>query len=74
MGDFGHPPFFVNKHFLYMKSYYEFWAKRFMKDGLKAIKLIIGLGLAFSFGYSVNLPIGILFFGWVLVESLLDKN
>ncbi len=56
------------------RSYYEFWAKRFMKDGLKAIKVIIGLGLAFSLGYSVNLPIGILFFGWVLVESLLDKN
>ncbi len=56
------------------KNYYEFWAKRFMKDGLKAIKVIIGLGLAFSFGYSVNLPIGILFFGWVLVEALIDRN
>jgi hypothetical protein len=25
-------------------------------------------------GYSVNLPIGILFFMWVLVESLIDRN
>ena len=56
------------------RSYYEFWAKRFMKDGLKAIKVIIGLGLAVSLGYSVNFPIGIMFFGWVLVEALLDKN
>jgi hypothetical protein len=25
-------------------------------------------------GYSVSLPIGILFFMWVLVESLIDRN
>ncbi len=57
-----------------MKNYYEHWAKRFITDGLKACKTIIGLGLAFELGYSVSLPIGILFFSWVLVESLLDKN
>jgi hypothetical protein len=32
------------------------------------------LGLAVGLGYSVNLPIGILFFMWVLVESLIDRN
>jgi uncharacterized membrane protein YpjA len=25
-------------------------------------------------GYSVNLPTAILFFGWVLVETLIEKN
>jgi len=57
-----------------MRSYYQYWAKRLMKDALKAIKLIIGIGLAFSLGHAINLPIGILFFGWVLVEALIDKN
>ena len=57
-----------------MKNFYEFWAKRFLRDGIKSIKLVLGLGLAFSLGYSVNLTVGILFFGWVLMESLLDKN
>ncbi len=57
-----------------MRNYYDYWYKRTIKDGLKAIKTIIGLGLAVSLGYYLNLGIGILFFGWVLVESLLDKN
>jgi hypothetical protein len=57
-----------------MKNYYEHWAKRFIKDGLKSIKVIVGIGLSFGLGYSVNLPIGILFFSWVLVETLIDKN
>jgi hypothetical protein len=57
-----------------MRNYYEYWYKRFLKDGLKAIKVVIGLGLSVSLGYSVNLPVGILFFGWVLIESLIEKN
>jgi len=57
-----------------MKNYFDYWYKRTIKDGLKAMKLIIGLGLSVSFGYSVNLPIGIMFFGWVLIESLIEKN
>ena len=57
-----------------MKNYYEYWYKRFVKDGLKACKTIIGIGIAVALWYSVNLPIGILFFGWVLVEALIDRN
>lgn len=57
-----------------MKNYFDYWYKRTIKDGLKAIKLVIGLGLAIGLGYSVNLPIGILFFSWVLVEALIDRN
>ena len=57
-----------------MRNYFDYWYKRTLKDGLKAIKLIIGLGLTVLFGYSVNLAVGILFFGWVLVESLIEKN
>jgi hypothetical protein len=57
-----------------MRNYFDYWYKRTLKDGLKAIKLIIGLGLTILFGYSVNLAVGILFFGWVLVESLIEKN
>lgn len=57
-----------------MKNYFNYWYKRTIKDGLKAMKLVIGLGLAVALGYSVNLPIGIMFFGWVLVEALIEKN
>jgi hypothetical protein len=57
-----------------MKNYYEYWYKRFIKDGLKACKTIIGIGIAIGLWYSVNLPIGILFFLWVLVETLIDRN
>jgi hypothetical protein len=57
-----------------MKNYFDYWYKRTIKDGLKAMKLIIGLGLAVSFGYSINLPIGIMYFSLVLVESLIEKN
>jgi len=57
-----------------MRNYYDYWYKRFIKDGLKSMKTVIGIGLSFSLGYSVNLPIGILFFSWVLVETLIDKN
>jgi len=56
------------------KNYFDYWYKRTIKDGLKAIKTIIGLGLAVSLGYSVNLPIGIMVFGYVLVDTLIDKN
>jgi len=57
-----------------MRNYFDYWYKRTLKDGLKAIKLVIGLGLAISFGYTLNLPIGILFFSWVLIESLIERN
>ena len=57
-----------------MRPYFDYWYKRTIKDGLKAMKLVIGLVLSVSFGYSVNLPIGIMFFGWVLIESLIEKN
>jgi len=57
-----------------MKNYYEYWYKRFIKDGLKACKTIVGLGLSFALGYSVNLPTGFMFFAWVLIEALIDRN
>jgi len=57
-----------------MKNYYEHWSKRFIKDGLKSIKTVIGLGLSITLGYYINLGVGILFFGWVLVETLIEKN
>jgi len=57
-----------------MKNYFDYWYKRTIQDGLKAIRLVIGLGLAVGFGYSVNLPIGIMVFGYILVDTLIDKN
>jgi hypothetical protein len=56
------------------ENYFQYWYNRFIKDGLKACKTIIGLGIAVGLWYSVNLPIGIMFFGWVLIEALIDRN
>lgn len=58
----------------YMDNFYNFWAKRFINDGLRFIKIIIGIGLSVSFAVSLNLPIGIMFFGWTLVEALQEKK
>lgn len=57
-----------------MDNFYNFWAKRFINDGLRFIKIIIGIGLSVSFAVSLNLPIGIMFFGWTLVEALQEKK
>ena len=57
-----------------MKNYFDYWYKRAIKDGLKACKTIIGLGIAVALWYSVNLPIGIMFLGYVLVDALIDRN
>ena len=64
----------TNKKQLNMRNHFNYWYKRFIKDGLKAIKLVIGLGLAAAIAFKINLPIGIMFFGWVLVEALIDRN
>lgn len=57
-----------------MSNYYKFWAKRIINDGLRFIKIIIGIGLSVSLAVSLNLPIGIMFFGWTLVEALQEKK
>jgi len=57
-----------------MKNYYRYWADRYVRDGLRFIKLIIGLGLTIIFAYEINLIAGALFFGWNLVEALIEKK
>lgn len=57
-----------------MRNYFSYWYKRTIKDGLKAIKYVIGIGLSAALMDSVNIIIGIMFFGWVLVESLIEKE
>ena len=55
-------------------NYLNYWYKRTIKDGLKSIKLVLGLGLSFAFGAEVHVVIGVLSFCWVLVDSLIEKN
>jgi hypothetical protein len=57
-----------------MRNFYNYWGNRIIKDGLRAIKIVIGLGLSFSFGVYLNPIIGLLFLGWVFVESLIEKK
>jgi hypothetical protein len=56
-----------------MRNYYQYWSNKFIKQGLKSIKLVVGLGLSVLFGMD-NLVLGILFLIWVLVESLIEKE
>lgn len=57
-----------------MNNYYNFWSKRIINDGLKTIKLIIGLGLSVGIGSEISLPLGFMFFGYILVDTLINKN
>jgi len=54
-------------------NYFNEWTKRYISDGLKSIKLILGLGLSVAF-WQTSWILGVLFLGWVIVESLLDKK
>jgi hypothetical protein len=55
-------------------NYFQYWYQRIIKDGLKAIKLIIGIGIAFGVSSSGNLPLAAMVFGYVLADALIDKN
>ena len=57
-----------------MNNYFEYWYKRVIKDGLKSIKLVLGLGLSVGIAFEVNFIIGLMVFFWVLVDSLIEKN
>ena len=56
-----------------MRNFYNYWVNKTIRNGLKAIKIVIGLGLSFTFALD-NRLIGGLFFGWVLMEALLEKK
>jgi len=55
-------------------SYFNFWSKRLIKDALRYIKLVLGVGLSVSFYVSLNFPIAVMFMAWVLVDALKDKE
>ncbi len=55
-----------------MRNYYQYWYKKFIKQGLKHMKLVVGLGLAFAFS-GQNLIIGIMFFMFVLLQALIER-
>lgn len=57
-----------------MRNYFDYWYKRTIKDGLKAMKLVIGIGLSFSLGIYINIGVGILMMGFILIEGLIDRN
>ena len=57
-----------------MQNYLNFWYKKTIKDGLKAIKLVLGLGLSFAIAFEIDFIIGLMGFSWVLVDTLIEKN
>lgn len=56
------------------QSYYSFWVKRYVKDGLRFMKLAVGMGLAFALGDKLGFGYGLLVFGYVLIEALQEKE
>jgi len=57
-----------------MNNYFSYWYKKIITNGLKSIKLVLGLGISVAVASSVNFIIGILIFAWVLVDSMIDKT
>lgn len=57
-----------------MNNYFSYWYKKIIKNGLKSIKIVLGLGISVAVASSVNLIIGVLIFGWVLVDSMINKT
>ena len=57
-----------------MNNYFTHWYKAIIRNGLKSIKLVLGLGISVATAVSVNLIIGILIFGWVLVDSMIAND
>lgn len=57
-----------------MDNYFSHWYKTIIRNGLKSIKLVLGLGISVAVATSVNLIIGILIFGWVLVDSMIIQT
>lgn len=57
-----------------MNNYFTHWYKTIIRNGLKSIKLVLGLGISVATAASVNLIIGILIFGWVLVDSMITND
>jgi len=57
-----------------MNNYFTHWYKTIIRNGLKSIKLVLGLGISVAVATSVNLIIGILIFGWVLVDSMIIQT
>jgi hypothetical protein len=49
------------------------WVRRFLGDGIKSIKAVIGIGLAFALGLGEPL-VGVLFLAWVLADYTLDRE
>ena len=63
-----------NYVFIMKQNYYSFWAKRYVKDGLRAMKLIMGMGIAFAIGDKLGFGYGLMIMGYVLIEALQEKE
>ena len=57
-----------------MNNYFTHWYKTIIRNGLKSIKLVLGLGISVATAASVSPIIGVLIFGWVLVDSLITND
>lgn len=55
------------------RNYFSYWYKRIIREGLENIRLIIGLGLGWSFGHYIHPIVGILYIGYTLVGELIRK-
>lgn len=57
-----------------MRNYFDYWYKRTLKDGLKSMRTVVGLGLSVTLGFLVHIVVGILVFVYVLLDTLVDRN
>ncbi len=52
----------------------QHWANMFVREGLVSIRHVLGLGIAVSLGLAVHPVVGVLYFGRVLVDVLIDRG
>lgn len=57
-----------------MNNYFNYWYKRFLTDGFKSIKLVLGIAISYAVAFEINFIIGLMISAWVFVDTLIEKN
>jgi len=70
--------FLPNQNIKEMESkgsrHHHYWADKFVVDGLVSMKQVLGLGISVSLAVAVHPVVGLLYFGRVLVEALIERR
>jgi len=57
-----------------MKNYLQYWTSRFIKDGLRQIKFVTGLGISFIVANEIHFILGLFTLIYVTVDYVLQNE